>query len=565
MNHPWRFLLSGVIALFCVTPWRGVAASESVPGEVLQSIPLGAIHPAGLAWDGEAIWVADRRQRELLRLDPKTGKILSRLESPGYQPAGLAWDGSRLWCLDLAEKTAYAVDPTTKLTVAALSLDTPSPEGLGWDGRDLWVADAQVGVVARIDRQDGTTYRSFPSPGGPRKGQVVGLAWDGSSLWMADRVVDRIYRVDPATGWILNSFASPGPYPTGLAWDGHSLWCADAETRTLARISISSPAPYITHSPKRQRLDYVERWRNFGPGTVKELDLWLAVPQDLPNQTLHGEPLFEPKPEGFVTDKWGQRFAHFHFREIAPGGEVAAAMKVEATLKRVQWFLRPEAVDGVEMIPAGIRARYLVDGPKLALQDPVIQSAVKEAVGEEKNPYWMAQKINRYIQDHMRYELVGGWNTAPVVLKRGSGSCSEYTFVMVAMCRAAGLPARYAGSVVIRGDDASRDDVFHRWVEVYLPNYGWVPIDPSGGDSPAPEEQAKYFGGLDNRFLITTLGGGDSEYLGWDYNSQAKWVAEGRVKLMQEKDGEWVPVGKRYEAAAPGEPGGLTCKLGVGD
>jgi len=55
------------------------------------------------------------------------------------------------------------------------------------------------------------------------------------------------------------------------------------------------------------------------------------------------------------------------------------------------------------------------------------------------------------------------------VLKRGSGSCSEYSFVMIAMLRAAGIPARYAGSVVIRGDDASRDDVsIDGWKHTFL-------------------------------------------------------------------------------------------------
>ena len=42
------------------------------------------------------------------------------------------------------------------------------------------------------------------------------------------------------------------------------------------------------------------------------------------------------------------------------------------------------------------------------------------------------------------------------------------------MCRAAGLPARYVGAIMIRGDDASTDEVYHRWPEVYLPGYGVV-------------------------------------------------------------------------------------------
>ena len=144
--------------------------------------------------------------------------------------------------------------------------------------------------------------------------------------------------------------------------------------------------------------------------------------------------------------------------------------------------------------------------------------------------------------DHVEYELAGGWNIAPTVLDRGTGSCSEYTFVYIAMCRAAGIPARYVGSIVTRGDDASWDDVFHRWVEIYLPNFGWIPVDPSGGDSPVPAHRANAFGYLNNRFLITTESAGGSEYLGWSYNANEKWQSKGRVKVDVENVGEWTPV-----------------------
>jgi transglutaminase-like putative cysteine protease/glutamine cyclotransferase len=537
------------------------ACAQDVPGEVLASYPLAVKTPTGLAWDGSHLWLADLGTATLNELDPSNGKVLRSIAAPGYAPTGLAWDGTKLWVLDAADKTAYALDTRSGETLRALPLDTDTPEGLAWDGKDLWVADARSGVIVRLDEQDGTTYLSVPCPtaGGPRKTQEIGLAVAGTFLYVSDRVADTIYRLDLKTGTLLDGFDAPGPYATGLAWDGRDLWCADYEARTLYRLVAATHAPYVTSRPRHELVTYTEAWRNFGPGLVKTIDVYVAVPSDLPTQKILKAPDFEPKPADFVTDQWGQKCAHFVFRDVKAGEEARAVMKVEAEVRSARWFVDPDAVGSLADIPADIVKTYTQDSSKLVLTDPVIQKAVQEALGDERNPYWMARKINKFIQDRMRYEMVGGWNVAPVVLSRGTGSCSEYTFVMLAMCHAAGLPARYQGSVVVRGDEASRDMDFHRWVEVYLPNYGWVPVDPSGGDSPVPVDQANMFGGLENRFLITTVGAGDSRYLGWNYNSDATWTAKGPVKLMQLKAGDWEPVGKKFEPKVQGEPGGLTC------
>ncbi len=540
------------------------AAAQSVPGTVLEAFPLDLKTPTGLAWDGEALWVADLQSATLNAVDPETGKVLRQVDAPGYLPLGLTWDGARLWVVDGADKTAYAWNPDTGITERALPLDTDTPEGIGWDGKDLWTLDARAGLLVRLDESDGTTFRSLPCPtsGGPRKGQEIGLAFDGKSLFVSDRVTDTIYRVDPATGAVLDDFPSPGPYPAGLAWDGEALWNVDFETRTLYRLSTGRTVPYVRRNPRSERVVYTDAYRNLGPGTLTRVVIVMAIPQDLPNQALKRPPVFTPAPADFPVDRWGQRCARWVFENVGPGEEVGARMEVEADLYQVRWFVDPERVGRLEEIPREIREAYTQNNSKLVLDHPVIQQAVKEALQGETNPYWMAWKINRYIQQKMHYELLGGWNVAPTVLSRGSGSCSEYTFVMLALCHAAGLPARYAGSVVVRGDDASRDDVFHRWVEVFLPNYGWFPVDPSGGDSPVPAESAAMFGGLENRFLITTLGAGDSELLGWDYNSAASWQARGRVKVLQRKDGLWSPAGKKVEPRSVGVAGGLTCEPG---
>jgi hypothetical protein len=61
-------------------------------------------------------------------------------------------------------------------------------------------------------------------------------------------------------------------------------------------------------------------------------------------------------------------------------------------------------------------------------------------------------------------------------LQKGVGDCSEYSYLFVALCRAAGIPARVqAGFAFHRVGEALEDG--HMWAEYYLENYGWVPVD----------------------------------------------------------------------------------------
>ena len=75
-----------------------------------------------------------------------------------------------------------------------------------------------------------------------------------------------------------------------------------------------------------------------------------------------------------------------------------------------------------------------------------------------------------------------------------------------------------------------------------MPGYGWVHVDPQGGDRELPGQVAGSIGVLSNRFLITTEGGGNSEYLAWSYNHNETWQSRGPVKVHSECVGEWSPV-----------------------
>jgi len=507
------------------------------PGKVIKRITAPFSCPTGLAFDGKNLWVTDHKADRLVCVNPKTGAIVKELVSPGFWPMGLTWDGQCLWNIDQRQRKIFKVDPSDGTILTAIDAPGNSPEGLAWDGNTLWVSDTRADQIMKIDLSDGTAVQSFPAPAGDPQG----LAFDGTYLWCADRILDEIHMIDPRNGEVILVLKSPGPYPRGLAWDGTYLWNVDYQADTLYQLIRKNDEPYLLENPRKARVTFTHEVKAYGQGQLQELNVYIAMPEDLPQQQILTRS-FSPESYRTVTDRWDQAFTHFHYQDIQSEATIQTIMTVETEISDINYFIFPDRCGTLRDIPRDIKRTYTADGSKYMKEDPYVQDLAKEIVGDETNPYWMARKIFDYVRNTLEYKLEGGWNVAPVVLKRGTGSCSEYTFSFIALCRATGIPARYVGSIVVRGDDASLDDVFHRWAEVYLPNYGWIPVDPSRGDKPSPRDRAMNIGHLSNRFLITTRGGGDSEYIGWYYNSFETYQADPQLQINIEAFGEWEPL-----------------------
>ena len=59
------------------------------------------------------------------------------------------------------------------------------------------------------------------------------------------------------------------------------------------------------------------------------------------------------------------------------------------------------------------------------------------------------------------------------------GVCRDFAHLMIALCRAVNIPARFATGIDFGVDLSLRPNDFHAYVEVYLGNR-WYLFDPSG-------------------------------------------------------------------------------------
>ena len=512
-------------------------------GDVLNQFSTPGSLPTGLTFDGSHLWLADSQTDKIYQINTQSGAVMRSFESPGYHPEGLAWDGRYLWHVDAGEKMVYYIDPANGRVIKALESNSANPRDIAWDGHSLWMIDHKNDAVLKVSAVDGMMIQTFPSPGQ----EPTGITFDGKYLWIADRGTDRIYLVNPDDGLCLSSFRAIGPFAYGLAWGKEALWCVDYQNKEIYQIEVFSQDILTRWDKKELQLQFVKEFRNYGPGTVTSLDIYLPIPESRDNQTLLTSVSFTPKANEIIHDSWGQKLAHFRYENLQSGVVVQPTWSVKAEVYSIEYFLYPDKIGRLSDIPAEIKEKYLKDGDKYQIHDPFIQELAHKIAGQEQNPYWIARRIYEYLTENLSYNLkpVGGWNPAPTVLKRGTASCSEYSYTMIALCRALGVPVRYVGAVSLRGDDASYDDVFHRWTEVYLPPHGWIPFDANKGDAATPGDKALGIGNVYNRYIITTENGGGDQYLWFGYNYGYTWTSEGKCRIAEESYGIWSPIGEK--------------------
>ncbi len=212
-----------------------------------------------------------------------------------------------------------------------------------------------------------------------------------------------------------------------------------------------------------------------------------------------------PEPVGEIVSKYGYRFLQFELGPGHPGARLKMSYKAVVELRPVRYKIDPARVGSLADIPASIAEDFTGDGPFYQTHSKTVKNAARQAVGTEKNPYLMALKIWNAVRDELFYKGDGRKVSAAQTLKLGHGSCTEYSFTMIAMCRAVGIPARYvAGSPhrVGKGQRRGLDVPMHKVSEVYLPGYGWVLMESSGGDGVyGVDLQEKFFAASSGRML----------------------------------------------------------------
>jgi transglutaminase-like putative cysteine protease len=106
-----------------------------------------------------------------------------------------------------------------------------------------------------------------------------------------------------------------------------------------------------------------------------------------------------------------------------------------------------------------------------------------DATEGQTDAWQAALAVMRHIHRHFRYQPAATHVHTHMrdVLQARAGVCQDFAHVMLGLCRALKIPARYVSGYLYNGpaDQLKGAQASHAWVEVYVPGPGWCGLDPT--------------------------------------------------------------------------------------
>lgn len=200
---------------------------------------------------------------------------------------------------------------------------------------------------------------------------------------------------------------------------------------------------------------------------------------------------------------------HFELLEPHSRLEIVSHLKVH----NLPLAIPPDSLTatGGEYAETATRERiwpYLQESSRVSKSPDVWRQAVDVTAGLEP-VFERARAMMEWIHGGFVYQPGATGVKAHVeesfALRRGV--CQDFTHVMLAMCRAVGLPARYASGYLYNGplDSLVGAQASHAWCEVYLPGCGWIGFDPTN-NTLADERYVKVAVGRDYDDVAPVVG-----------------------------------------------------------
>jgi transglutaminase-like putative cysteine protease len=224
--------------------------------------------------------------------------------------------------------------------------------------------------------------------------------------------------------------------------------------------------------------------------------LYLLPRSTAGQSVLQSQLVIEPTPDSYneFTDFYGNQVVNFSVATSHSQLIITATSDVDisgAIALTPDQFLRPQWEEAVQRLVDGstqadLEAREFAFASELIPLTDVVRTYAASSFWPGRGLLEIVSELTGRIYSDLTYKPgVTTLTTLPQdVLSLGEGVCQDFAQLQIACLRSFGLAARYVsgyletlpppGQAKLRGADAS-----HAWLSVYVPDVGWVDVDPT--------------------------------------------------------------------------------------
>ncbi|MDR0636730.1 MAG: IPT/TIG domain-containing protein [Treponema sp.] len=153
---------------------------------------------------------------------------------------------------------------------------------------------------------------------------------------------------------------------------------------------------------------------------------------------------------------------------------------------------------------------YTMPSTLIPSDDERIKALASAIIGREQNPYEIARRLYEWLINEGGIDRLSRPATALEALETQNADSWAASLLFCALARASGVSAVPIAGVLVN----QLNQVFpHYWVEFWLEDFGWVPLDPTLGAGDIPPDfdahdnpSTYYFGNLDNQRITFSRG-----------------------------------------------------------
>jgi hypothetical protein len=166
--------------------------------------------------------------------------------------------------------------------------------------------------------------------------------------------------------------------------NGRNVWEAilkiidTSPTRSASAIlekQATDVASFTTWKPNPRTIRYEYRLMNPTSKPATGLDVFVPLPLESPRQEVHYLHLPKSPCHRVITDRHGQRLAHYTLDRLEPGEWIDLGYVAGITLRNMRWnYAATSSGDGVEELTPEARRQYLKAETNYSMESDLMRS-----------------------------------------------------------------------------------------------------------------------------------------------------------------------------------------------